>query len=244
MPDKEEKQFSRREFVTGVGGLGAGALFGGLFLKGIMMPDKVLAIPASEGYILVDTKKCGGCETCMLTCSMVHEGVSNTALSRIQIVKNPFGKFPNDFEQIQCRQCPYPACVDACPTGALHADAASGNVRLVDAGKCIGCERCVAACPFTPSRAMWNFEKKHAIKCDLCANTPYWNKKGGPGGAQACVEMCPLHAISFTKATPVQSGNNGYIVDLRNQHWAMLNYPTAQNPNGPAPKPVAAGAKE
>ena len=51
MPDKEEKQFSRREFVTGVGGLGAGALFGGLFLKGTMMPDKVLAIPASEGLI-------------------------------------------------------------------------------------------------------------------------------------------------------------------------------------------------
>jgi ferredoxin len=86
-------------------------------------------------------------------------------------------------------------------------------------------ECCVNACPFTPSRALWNFEKKHAMKCDLCANTPYWNKQGGPGGAQVCVETCPMKAISYTGELPVQS-DKGYVVDLRNSHWAMLGYPT------------------
>lgn len=200
-------------------------MLGGVLVKGFLLPDQVFAIPASEGYILVDTKKCAGCESCMLMCSLVHEGAANVSLSRIQITQNPFGKFPDDMEQVQCHQCPYPSCVDACPTGAMHADAKHGNVRMVDESKCIGCERCVNACPFTPSRALWNFEKKHAMKCDLCANTPYWNKQGGPGGAQVCVETCPMKAISYTGELPVQS-DKGYVVDLRNSHWAMLGYPT------------------
>jgi protein NrfC len=221
----EGKQYSRREFLTGVGGLGAGALFGGFIVKGFLLPDKVYAVPASDGYLLVDTKKCGGCETCMLACSLVHTGRSNINLSRIQITQNPFGKFPNDMEQIQCRQCPYPSCVDACPTGAMHAEPAFGNVRMVDESKCIGCERCVNACPFTPSRVQWNFEDKVAQKCDLCANTPYWDKEGGPGGHQACIDMCPMRAISFTPNTPVQS-DQGYMVNLRNSHWASMGLPT------------------
>jgi protein NrfC len=115
--------------------------------------------------------------------------------------------------------------VDACPTGAMHAEPAFGNVRMVDESKCIGCERCVNACPFTPSRVQWNFEDKVAQKCDLCANTPYWDKEGGPGGHQACIDMCPMRAISFTPNTPVQS-DQGYMVNLRNSHWASMGLPT------------------
>ena len=48
---------SRRQFVSGVGVIGLGAMIGGLFVKGLLLPDKVLAIPASQGYLLVDTKK-------------------------------------------------------------------------------------------------------------------------------------------------------------------------------------------
>ncbi len=221
----EGKEYSRREFITGIGGLGAGAVFGGLIVKGFMLPDEVYAIPASEGYLLVDTKKCGGCESCMLACSLAHTGRSNINLSRIQITQNPFGKFPNDMAQIQCRQCPYPACIDACPTGAMHAESEFGNVRMVDEGKCIGCERCVNACPFTPSRVQWNFEDRHAQKCDLCANAPHWNKDGGPNGSQACIELCPMKAISFTPTVPAQS-DAGYVVNLRNSHWGNLMFPT------------------
>lgn len=219
------KQMSRREFVTGLGGVGFGALFGGFVIKGLLLPEEVMALPASDGYLLVDTKKCAGCETCMLACSTVHHGRVNPALSRIQITKNPFGKFPNDMEQIQCRQCPSPACVEACPTGANHIDTRNGNVRTVDESKCIGCEKCVYACPFTPSRMLWNHEDKHAQKCDLCADTPYWNKEGGPGKHQACIESCPMRAISFTNQVPIQQ-QSGYMVNLRNSHWGWLSLDT------------------
>src|SRR5574340_1822311 len=214
---------SRREFVTGVGGAGLGLVLGGFLVKGFLLPDEVFAIPASGGYLLVDTRKCAGCTSCMLACSLTHHGETSYSLSRIQIIQNPYESFPNDITISQCRQCPYPACVDACPTGANHVDAANGNVRTVDESKCIGCERCVNACPFTPSRALWNYEKKHAMKCDLCTNAPYWNERGGVGGRRACVEAWPMKAITFTGQTPVQS-DAGYTVNLRNSHWGVLHF--------------------
>jgi len=209
----EGKGLSRRQFVTGIGGLGAGVVLGGVLVKGLLLPDEVFAIATSEGYLLVDTRKCAGCTSCMMACSVAHHGQANYSLSRIQITQSSFVAFPNDIQLSQCRQCPFPACVDACPTGAMHVDAANGNVRTVDVAKCIGCERCVNACPFTPSRALWNAQDKHAQKCDLCADTPFWDTEGGSDGKQACVEICPMHAISFTSEVPVQS-DNGYDVDL------------------------------
>jgi len=113
--------------------------------------------------------------------------------------------------------------VDACPTGANHVDDANGNVRTIDESKCIGCERCVNACPFTPSRVLWNAEDKHAQKCDLCANTPFWNEEGGPDGKQACASVCPMHAISFTQEVPVQS-ESGYDVDLGHTSAVWTTY--------------------
>ena len=218
------KQLSRRQFLTGVGGLGVGAVLGGTLFGAVMFPDEVLAIPASDGYLLVDTKKCAGCETCMLTCSLVHEGRENISLSRIQITQDPFGKYPYDMAQQQCRQCPFPSCVDACPTGAMHADAETG-ARMVDEAKCVGCERCVNACPFTPSRVQWNHEDKHAQKCDLCKDTPFWSQDGGADGKQACVELCPMKAISFTREIPAQT-DLGYDVNLRTAHYGKLGFPT------------------
>jgi protein NrfC len=221
---------SRREFITGAGGLGVGAVLGGALIRGILLPDNVFAIPASEGYLLVDTMKCSGCSSCMLACSLVHSGETNLSLSRIQIVKDPFAAFPNGVTQEQCRQCPFPSCVDACPTGAMHVDTANGNVRTVDESKCIGCERCVNACPFSPARVQWNSEEKHAQKCDLCKNTPFWNEEGGVGGKQACIDVCPLHAIAFTNDIPLQS-DAGYQVNLRKSSpvWATFGLPDGDN---------------
>ena len=205
---------SRRQFVTGVGGAGAGLVLGGMLVKGFILPDEVFAVPASEGYLLVDTRKCAGCNSCMLACAVTHHGSTSLSNARIQIIQDPFKPYPGDITISQCRQCPYPPCVDACPVGAMHVDTENGNVRTVDVDKCIGCERCVQACPFTPSRALWNTTEKHAQKCDLCADTPFWNETGGPGGKQACAEVCPMNAISFTSEIPVQT-DAGYNVNLR-----------------------------
>lgn len=212
---------SRRSFLK-IGG----TILVGVGLGEVLLPPGIFAMPVSGGYLLIDTYKCAGCLSCMMACSLSHKGEANLSLSAIQIVRNPLLDAPDDIEPQQCRQCVDPMCVRACPTGALTPDARFGNVRRVDHDKCIGCEACFNACPFTPSRAVFDFINGVAQKCDLCADTPHWKNSGGPDGLQACREICPMKAIGFTKVVPDQTGNAGYWVNLRKariwgpEHWA------------------------
>lgn len=226
MSDQEKSGVSRRNFLKLGSGAAVAVAVGGVLAKIVPGRKGVVAVPASEGYLLVDTKKCQGCATCMLACSLVHEGKENLSLSRIQMTQNPFAGTPGDLTLTQCRQCVDPACVEACPTGALGADEINGGIRMVNQSKCIGCMRCIEACPYEPARLQWNPEAKQAQKCDLCADTPYWNEDGGVNGKQACVEVCPVDAIQFTAEIPSQEGDTGYDVNLRGDAWASLGLPT------------------
>lgn len=229
-PDKSPKEdlplASRRDLIKISSAVAVRAGIGGLFGEVIWIGDALAALPASQGYLVVDAKKCQGCMSCMLACSLVHHGRISPSLGRIQILQTPFAKFPDDLTIAQCRQCVDPECVKVCPVGALHVDARNGNVRRVDAAKCIGCKACTQACPYGPARALWNFEEKHADKCDLCVDSPFWDHKGGPGGQQACVEVCALGAIRFTSTIPEQRGEAGYNVNLRGGGWKKLGFPT------------------
>jgi protein NrfC len=184
------------------------------------------ALP-SKGYLLVDTKKCQGGVSCMMACSLAHEGVVNLSLSRIQVLQNPFERFPDDIVLAQCRQCVDPACVRACPEGALYIDKEKGNIRRIDAEKCTGCKSCVEACPFPPARSIWNSRDGKALKCDLCIDAPFWKNRKEHEIQQACVAVCPVAAIHFTTEIPVQQGDIGYDVNLRGNAWKLLGYPTA-----------------
>jgi Fe-S-cluster-containing dehydrogenase component len=219
----KEPGISRRQFLKGIGIAGAGVVAGGIIGGLLDLGNGQYAFAVSGGYLLVDSKKCGGCETCMMACSLAHWGKSNVNLARIQIAEDQTGNFPVDLVQKQCHQCPYPACVEACPTHAMHIDKATG-VRMGDKDKCIGCERCVNACPFTPSRVQWNYEDRCSQKCDLCLDTPYFDEQGGPNGKQACIEMCPMSALKFSPTLPEQN-DRGYDVNLRNEHWAIVGFP-------------------
>ena len=222
----EGSGISRRRFLKLSKDMVIGIGAGGVLTNLVWVKKGIAAIPVSEGYLLVDFKKCQGCVSCMLACSLVHEGAVNLSLSRIQIIQNSFQNWPDDVTIEQCRQCVEPACVEACPEDALTSDTKHGNVRRVCKSKCIGCMACVEACPFPPSRAIWNFQENHAQKCDLCVDAPFWEEKGGPNGKQACVEVCPVGAIKFVKETPAQTGEDGYKVNLRGRAWRRLGYPT------------------
>jgi protein NrfC len=214
--------YSRRDFLAG-----SGAALVACTPAAAAIPTKSAAAAktdyaASEGYLVYDSKKCAGCATCMLSCSLTHYGVQNLSLARIQIMQDSFGKFPNDVKMAPCRQCVTPVCVQNCPVGAAFVDAAHGNVRRIDSKECIGCRTCIQMCPQQPHRTVWNHLEKKSSKCDLCIDTPYWDEKGGPGGRQACVESCPMKAIKFVSITPDQTETEGYDINLRNEHWLNL----------------------
>ncbi len=222
------QEVSRRRFLKA----SAGSMAVGTVANLVWLDDAVAAIPVSGGYLLVDAKKCQGCVSCMLACSLVNEGKESLSLARIQVIQNSMSKWPDDITIEPCRQCVDPKCAAACPTGALKADPKHGNVRRIDRKKCIGCMMCIDQCPYTPSRpVLVPDEKKEAgvrvEKCDLCAGAPYhWDEAGGgPGGKQACVEVCPVGAIRFTKKIPEQKGDAGYKVNLRGFAWRILGYP-------------------
>ena len=178
-------------------------------------------VALSKGYLLVDPKKCAGCCSCMLACSLVHEGKSDLSLARIQILDDAFGSFPTDIDIAMCLQCPYPECYLACPEKdkALCIDKTTG-VRYINEEACTGCRSCIKACPFSPSRISWDAEKKVSLKCDLCRDTSFWDSQG----KQACIEICPTKSIKFSHKKPV--GYDGYRVNLRGEGWAKLGLPT------------------
>ena len=228
------KKVSRRAFVVGGGTALAGGAIGAAAAVAATQEaaqTQKASYPRSTKYLVYDSMNCAGCLSCMLSCSLVHEGATSLSLSRIQVHRAFLNKYPSDLRQNVCRQCPTPLCVDSCPTGACHVSAENGNVRMIDEGKCVGCQMCLKSCPQLPHRIIWNPAKRKCTKCDMCVDTPYYNKKGGPDGTQACVEFCPNGSLRVVDEMPEQAdlrggGDRGYDRNLR-----------------PAPKAGGFGAK-
>ncbi len=80
-----------------------------------------------------------------------------------------------------CNHCLNPACVAACPSGALYKRGEDGIV-LIDQKVCRGWRNCVAACPYKKSYYNWNTGKSE--KCILCF------PRVETGQAPACFHSC------------------------------------------------------
>ena len=241
--DAGEKRLSRRAFVVGSGtALAGGAISAAVAVNAVREADAAqqqkASYPLSTKYLVYDSRNCAGCISCMLACSLVHEGATSLSLSRIQVHRAVLKTYPEDITINICRQCPMPLCVNACPTGACHVSAENGNVRMIDETKCIGCQACLNSCPQLPHRIIWDTEKKKCAKCDLCVNTPYYNKKGGPGGSQGCVDACPAGALKVVDELPEQADHRGYD---RNLMPPPKPKPDAKAQSPAAKKPASGG---
>ena len=147
--------------------------------------------------ILTDVTKCVGCEKCVDACVAEHNHgpslrwrwSSNDGLSgsRFTSVVRSEG---NAYVRKQCRHCLDPACVTACPVGALT-KTESGAV-VYDAHKCMGCRYCMMSCPFGIPRYTWNENVPLVSKCSMC-----YEKRLKDGKQPACTEACPEGATIF-----------------------------------------------
>jgi formate dehydrogenase iron-sulfur subunit len=146
--------------------------------------------------ILTDVTKCIGCLECVAACKKVnHLGMDvprvwqkNDGLSAVNwtsVLQKP----GDHYIRKQCRHCLEPACVTACPVGALHKS--QEGAIIYDDGKCLGCRYCMMACPYGIPRYDWDKPVPYVRKCILCY------ERIRKGGQPACTEACPNQATVF-----------------------------------------------
>lgn len=130
-----------------------------------------------DKFLLAIPDLCTGCNRCVYACSAVKEGMFIPSKARIHISNFPLKGYsvPN-----VCFQCPNPACLEACPTGAIYKN--EQDVVVVNEEECNGCGDCVTACPYG---MLQQDAQGLAYKCDYC------------GGDPACIKECYPKAIVF-----------------------------------------------
>jgi formate dehydrogenase iron-sulfur subunit len=146
--------------------------------------------------ILTDTTKCIGCLECVMACKD-HNDLDRDVPRRWQrsdglSAKNwtyVLHKPDQHYVRKHCRHCLEPACVSACPVGAL-VKTDSGAVTY-DPAKCIGCRYCMIACPYGIPRYEWDSAVPYIRKCNLCFD------RIKAGRQPACTEVCPTEATIF-----------------------------------------------
>ena len=79
-----------------------------------------------------------------------------------------YGQFENTFMMYLprlCEHCLNPACVAACPSGAIYKREEDGIV-LIDQEKCRGWRMCVSGCPY--KKIYYNWSSGKSEKCTFC----------------------------------------------------------------------------
>jgi formate dehydrogenase iron-sulfur subunit len=146
--------------------------------------------------ILTDVTKCIGCRECVAACKEVNDLAldvprtwqKNDGLSAVNWT-SILDRGDKHFVRKQCRHCIDPACVTACPVGALH-KTDNGSV-VYDSGKCLGCRYCMMACPYGIPRYDWDQPVPYVRKCTLCS------ERVGEGKEPGCTSACPVEATIF-----------------------------------------------
>lgn len=117
--------------------------------------QRAMGKPNAKWAMLIDLRRCTSCKACTAGC--VAEQKSPPGIMYRPVFDEEMGKFPSvklRFTPRPCMQCDEPPCVDACPAkgenGATWKSKAVGSAGIVmmNYEKCIGCGRCVIACPY------------------------------------------------------------------------------------------------
>ena len=166
--------------------------------------------------MVIDTKRCVGCNACTVACKMANNVPQDIFWTRAltdggEMMDTPAGEFPDvslRYITVSCQHCENPACAKVCPVGATYKDPETGIV-VQDVDKCIGCRMCMSACPYTGVRS-FNWEEprypmdfalgdadapkhqKHVVeKCIFCY------QRLARGETPACMDLCPARARHF-----------------------------------------------
>lgn len=153
--------------------------------------------------VLVDTTKCTACRACQVACKQWNQ-LPATRTEFTGSYENPpdfrgtytrvlfnegtkAGEPVWNFAKTQCMHCTDAACIMVCPTGAIHKS--EFGTTVIDAGKCIGCNYCIANCTF--GVIYYDQERNRARKCDMCFD------RMSNGLTPACVKACLTGCLQY-----------------------------------------------
>lgn len=141
--------------------------------------------------IFFDASKCTGCRACQVACKSWNQRTYThtnnngtyenppelTSQCWMRILYNePESVKSTDelywhFTKYQCMHCTDATCVKVCPSGATQKHKVSDGDKeawlvMTDPDKCIGCNYCVATCPFQACR--YDAAEKGIFRCRFC----------------------------------------------------------------------------
>lgn len=203
---------SRRQFLKGLGAVGAVAAAGGglIPLAGLgkisasgQAPEEDETGP-HQWVFVVDLRRCDGCDKCAKACRKMHNLREGEEWIRIERMTGASGQLY--YRPVLCQICQNPPCVKVCPVGATYR--VTDGVTVVDQSRCIGCRMCMAACPYGARRFNWDEPlpaldgageptpewpipqtKGTASKCLACIHSTR------EGALPACVDRCNMGAL-------------------------------------------------
>lgn len=155
----------------------------------------------------VNSSICTGCKTCQVSCQDKNDLTVDLLWRRVYDygggswketspgLYEPDGVF-RYFMSVGCNHCENPACVEACPTGAMTKDPETGIVTT-DHEVCIGCESCAKACPY--DAPVLDEANNYMTKCDMCASQVI------NGGKPECVLACAQRALDWGEIDEMRS---------------------------------------
>jgi anaerobic dimethyl sulfoxide reductase subunit B (iron-sulfur subunit) len=130
---------------------------------------------------------CIGCRACEIACKDKNGLAAGPRFRRVLYVEG--GTYPDVFAykvNLSCNHCAEPACLPACPTGAIWKRPDNGIVDI-DSTLCIGCRRCEATCPY--GAPQWDPEDQIVKKCNLCVDELEAGRK------PYCVMACMMRVL-------------------------------------------------
>jgi anaerobic dimethyl sulfoxide reductase subunit B (iron-sulfur subunit) len=139
-----------------------------------------------------DQTRCTGCYACVVACKDWHDVPAGPA-SWCRVATLEQGEFPDLFVAFytsSCYHCAEPACVAACPAGAIAKREEDGVVS-VDREKCLGkdnCDLCLQACTYKSPQ----FGAEPNAKMQMCSLCP---DRLEEGKKPICVAGCPMRAL-------------------------------------------------
>jgi len=155
----------------------------------------------------VDVAKCNGCYTCITACKDEHVDNDWTPYAKPQpeigqfwikvrdFVEGTVPKVKSHYIAEICNHCERPACLQACPIGAI--EKREDGLVLINPEKCTGCDACMDACPYDAI-----YKNKDLGICQKCTGCAHLLDAGEE--LPRCVEACPTDALCFGEESELQ----------------------------------------